>query len=98
MILERSKIVRGESRLRFDFEDELDELDEVGPSPALLLEKPLPRARVRPTDTADKLGIGRDLGMPIAMESRFIILKTTWSLGLRTKETSKSKRFFGLFV
>ena len=72
MILERSKIVRGECRLRDDLEDELDEPDEVGPSPALLLKKPLPRARVRPTDTADKLGIGSDLGMPIAMEHQLM--------------------------
>ena len=77
---------------------ERDELGEVGPSPALLLEKPLPRARVRPTDTADKMGIGRDLGMPITMENCFIILKTTWSLGLRTKETIESIGFLGLFV
>ena len=59
MILERSNIVRGD-------------LDEVGPSPALLLEKPLPRARVSPIEITERLGIGSDLGMPIAMEHQLM--------------------------
>jgi hypothetical protein len=61
-ILDRSKVIRGDPLWRDDLEDELDEIDglgerdelgEVGPSPALLLEKPLPRARVRPTEIAE---------------------------------------------
>ena len=74
----------------------LDKSNTVGPSPALLLEKPLPRARVRPMATTERLGNDNVLGRPTE-QIRFKSLVTTSSLGLQRNEKRQSELLLDLF-
>ena len=69
----------------------------VGPSPALLLEKPLPRARVRATAMAVKLG-NESVFVSPNKERHLRRFLTTTSLGLHIDEKRKSIGDIDLFV